>query len=75
MFVYLSIVHRPKIRKFYRTDIRESSDGDRKTERQTDRDGPEFNGPFGRYRVAVNDSIIKYDTYYRRSTIFRVNPP
>ena len=21
-----------------------------------------------------NDSIIKYDTYYRRNTIFRVNP-
>ena len=22
-----------------------------------------------------NDSIIKYDTYYRRNTIFRGNPP
>ena len=23
---------------------------------------------------AQNDSIIKYDTYYRRNTIFKVNP-
>ena len=25
----------------------------RQTDRHTDRDGPEFNGPIGRYRVAV----------------------
>ena len=39
---------------------------------QTDRDGPEFNGPFGRYRVAVGSKssiVFSRKTRGRRETM------
>ena len=45
MFLHsLRLSYMQKIRKFYHVVFRESR-GDRKKERETDRDGPQFKGP------------------------------
>ena len=48
MFLHsLRLSYMQKIRKFYRAVFRENRvrEKDRKTERKTERDGPEFKGP------------------------------
>ena len=62
-----------KIRKIYRADFRENRgrQRERQRERETERDGPEYKGP----PDAIAKPSDQKDTYYRRNTIFRVNPP